>query len=429
MSATTFYLAGLLLVAPGTAKAVAPDSATAVFAGGCFWGVELVFEHLRGVTSATAGYADGFIEAVRVAYDPSRITYRDLVGVFFRVAHDPTQRDRQGPDAGPEYRAVAYYSDAGQRRTIADYLAELQRTRVYAKPIVTEVQPLRDFRVAEPYHQDYAARHPNDPYIVVNDAPKLVRLRAAFHQLYRERAQDQPDRQQAGQVLDYRLRLVDLRLFPDTVYGLQLVVTPSSSVAADGKGPGAVWLRFDPDTVLDWVNSAAAALRSAGSGGPAEAIQWSPTLRPVDGRGGLLVGRHRKKGTLQKDYWLAIADSAPGWQVEIAGAEADSLLKLFFMLSPRARVDSLSGAPDKEHVDLPAIMKSGKPRGLSGRFAAQFVVGIDGRIEEGSLLILLAAPARLEGPAREFIRECRFDPAQRGGRPVRQLVQHVFLWP
>lgn len=192
MSAARGWLAAATLMVTVTGTAGSRGSASAVFAGGCFWGVELVFEHLQGVTKVTAGYTDGIIEAVRVVYQPSRISYRKLVEVFFRIAHDPTQRDHQGPDVGPEYRAVAYYADAVQHRTIDEYLAVLKRERLYDRPIVTEIHPLKKFRVAEPYHQDYAARHPTDPYIVVNDAPKLERLRRTFHELYRDAVEERP---------------------------------------------------------------------------------------------------------------------------------------------------------------------------------------------------------------------------------------------
>jgi peptide-methionine (S)-S-oxide reductase len=159
----------------------------AVFAGGCFWGVEAVFEHLRGVHSAVSGYASGQIEAVRISYDPAEISYRELLEVFFTIAHDPTQRDHQGPDAGPEYRAVVYYLEGSERQAAETYVAELERAHVFTRPIVTEIQPLGDFRVAESFHQDYAARHPKDLYIVSNDLPKLERLRRQFPRLYRER--------------------------------------------------------------------------------------------------------------------------------------------------------------------------------------------------------------------------------------------------
>lgn len=180
----------LLIALPGIpAGPSASDHPTrvATFAGGCFWGVEAVFEHLRGVTEAVSGYGDGGVrvEAVRVTYDPDSISYRQLLDVFFTVAHDPTQRDHQGPDIGPEYRAIVFYGDSLERRTIEYYVAELTAAHAFPHPIVTEIRPGRSFRVAEAFHQDYAARHPDDPYIVINDRPKLDRLRRAFPALYR----------------------------------------------------------------------------------------------------------------------------------------------------------------------------------------------------------------------------------------------------
>jgi peptide-methionine (S)-S-oxide reductase len=155
----------------------------AVFAGGCYWGVEAVFEHVRGVTAATSGFVDG-VESVVVEYDPSAVTYRQLLEVFFRVAHDPTSRDRQGPDAGPEYRAIVFHGNAAQRAEAEAYIEELRRSAVFATPIVTELQRLGAFHPAPPDQQDYAARNPTQPYIVINDQPKLDHLRREFPQLY-----------------------------------------------------------------------------------------------------------------------------------------------------------------------------------------------------------------------------------------------------
>jgi peptide-methionine (S)-S-oxide reductase len=165
-----------------------------------------VFEHVKGVVSATAGYAGGSLaspsyeqvstgttghaESVRVTYDPSQITYERLLEVFFTVAHDPTQRNRQGPDDGPQYRSVIFYGDTVQRRAAEAYVAELTRKQVFAQPIVTEIVPLAAFYEAEPYHQHYMARHPHALYIVYNDAPKVKALRVAFPALYREPSKD-----------------------------------------------------------------------------------------------------------------------------------------------------------------------------------------------------------------------------------------------
>ncbi len=174
---------------------------SAVLAGGCFWGMEAVFEHVRGVTSVTSGYAGGsgpaptyeqvstgttgYAESVRITYDPSQVSYGELLQVFFTVAHDPTQRDRQGPDVGPQYRSVIFYTTETERRVARAYIDQLTQAKVFSRPIVTEVVPLRSFHPAEAYHQDYAAHHPDDPYIVINDLPKVEHLRRALPRLYR----------------------------------------------------------------------------------------------------------------------------------------------------------------------------------------------------------------------------------------------------
>ena len=182
---------------------VVASSDTAVFAGGCFWGVEAVFEHLKGVTSATSGYAGGsapsptyeqvssgktgHAEAVLVVYDPAEISHDQLLQVFFTVAHDPTQLNRQGPDVGTQYRSAVFYRNAAQRQATERSIAKIREAGLYRGAIVTEVAPLRAFHAAEAYHQNYLVRHPNQPYIVINDAPKLEHLRQRFPALYRER--------------------------------------------------------------------------------------------------------------------------------------------------------------------------------------------------------------------------------------------------
>lgn len=183
-------LAGLLLGAIAPPREMATRSA--VFAGGCFWGVESVFEHLTGVQSVTSGYATpdghdgkGFAEAVRVVYDPARISYTQLLEVFFLVAHDPTQVDRQGPDVGPRYRSLIFVRDTSERRLALRYLDSLRLSRTFSAPIATEIAGLRQFRIAEEYHQDYVDRHPQEAYVVVNDVPKLAALRRRFPALYR----------------------------------------------------------------------------------------------------------------------------------------------------------------------------------------------------------------------------------------------------
>ncbi len=181
---------------------VAASADTAVFAGGCFWGVEAVFDHLNGVSTAISGYAGGKVrspsyelvssgttghaESVLVVYDPSRISYDQLLQVFFGVAHDPTQLNRQGPDVGTQYRSAVFYRNAAQREAAERYIARLQAAKVYRAPIVTEVTALEAFNPAEDYHQDYLVHHPYQPYIVINDAPKLEELRRQFPALYRK---------------------------------------------------------------------------------------------------------------------------------------------------------------------------------------------------------------------------------------------------
>jgi peptide-methionine (S)-S-oxide reductase len=191
----------LALAAAGPAAGQSARADTAVFAGGCFWGVEAVFEHVNGVVSATSGYAGGTVaspdyeqvssgttghaESVRVVYDPARISYRQLLEVFFSVAHDPTQLNRQGPDFGTQYRSAIFYRDAAQRTAAAAFVRELTARHAYPRPIVTQIAPLRGFHEAEGYHQDYLQRHPDQPYIVYNDLPKLRALRSRFPALYR----------------------------------------------------------------------------------------------------------------------------------------------------------------------------------------------------------------------------------------------------
>jgi peptide-methionine (S)-S-oxide reductase len=174
---------------------------TAVFAGGCFWGVDAVFRHVRGVSGVVSGYAGGgaatarydlvststtgHAESVEVTFDPARVSYEELLRVFFTVAHDPTERNRQGPDIGSQYRSVVFYRTPEQHAAARAMLAALARETAYPRPIVTEVVPLDRFYAAEAYHQDYLAHHTTSPYIVYNDLPKLERLEERFPKLYR----------------------------------------------------------------------------------------------------------------------------------------------------------------------------------------------------------------------------------------------------
>jgi peptide-methionine (S)-S-oxide reductase len=178
----------------------AKGAQTVVLAGGCFWGIQAVFEHVKGVSSATAGYSGGsagtaqyetvstgqtgHAESVRVVYDPSQVSFGQILKVFFSVAHDPTELNRQGPDEGTQYRSVIFYGDEDQRRIAQAYVDQLNVAKVFARPIVTQIVALKAFYPAEGYHQDYAAHHPNDPYIAINDLPKLDHLKQILPELY-----------------------------------------------------------------------------------------------------------------------------------------------------------------------------------------------------------------------------------------------------
>jgi peptide-methionine (S)-S-oxide reductase len=177
-----------------------PQLDTAVFAGGCFWGVEAVFEHTRGVQDVVSGYAGGkdanptyeqvetgetgYAESVRVVYDPSAVTYATLLRVFFSVAHDPTQRDRQGPDVGTQYRSAIFYRNDAQKREAEAYIRQLTDAKYYPAPIVTTVTAFTTFYPAEAYHQDFMAHHPDNLYIVYNDRPKIERYKRVLPDLY-----------------------------------------------------------------------------------------------------------------------------------------------------------------------------------------------------------------------------------------------------
>jgi peptide-methionine (S)-S-oxide reductase len=196
-------LGTLFWPAPGAtpARAAAPPagSRTAVLAGGCFWGMEEVFENLQGVSNVVSGFAGGsaataqyetvstgttgHAESVEITYDPKRISYDQLLDVFFTVAHDPTELNRQGPDEGTQYRSAIFYADAGQQREAEAYIRRLTAEKRFSSPIVTQVVPLRGFYPAEAYHQHFARLHPDYPYIVINDAPKLAALRERFPKL------------------------------------------------------------------------------------------------------------------------------------------------------------------------------------------------------------------------------------------------------
>ena len=176
---------------------------TAVFAGGCFWGVEAVFRHVKGVSRAVSGYAGGMAvkptyeqvgtgktghaESVEVTYDPAQVSYGQLLAVFFSVAHDPTQLNRQGPDSGTQYRSAIFYVTDDQKRVAEAYVAQLEKAKAFPAPIVTQLAKLPAFWPAEDYHQNYLALHPTQPYIVFNDLPKLGALQKEWPDLYAKR--------------------------------------------------------------------------------------------------------------------------------------------------------------------------------------------------------------------------------------------------
>lgn len=175
---------------------------TAVFAGGCFWGVQTTFQRIKGVTATTAGYSGGsantatygqvssektgHAESVKVVFDPSKISYGTLLRVFFSVVHDPTELNRQGPDVGTSYRSVIFYTTPEQQKIAEAYIAQLDAAHAFPKKIVTEVTPLKGFYDAEDYHQDYAEKNPNNPYIQVCDVPKVAALKEQFPELFQD---------------------------------------------------------------------------------------------------------------------------------------------------------------------------------------------------------------------------------------------------
>jgi peptide-methionine (S)-S-oxide reductase len=205
-------LAGRLVAAAETAVVIPPPAAdasaaagglqTAVLAGGCFWGVQAVFQHTKGVTKALSGYAGGqkdtahyemvgtgrtgHAESVSITYDPQQISYGKILQIYFSVAHNPTELNRQGPDFGTQYRSAIFYADEEQKRIARAYIAQLQQARVFGSPIVTKLEPLSGFYAAEDYHQDFLVLHPSYPYIVFNDLPKLDNLKQVFPDYYRE---------------------------------------------------------------------------------------------------------------------------------------------------------------------------------------------------------------------------------------------------
>ncbi|KAA1013628.1 peptide-methionine (S)-S-oxide reductase MsrA [Paraburkholderia panacisoli] len=198
--------AAVVIAPPALDEPISASTAheeTAVFAGGCFWGVQGVFQHVRGVTKAVSGYSGGtretadyeivsggetgHAESVQVTFDPSKVTYGQLLQVYFSVIHDPTQLNRQGPDSGTQYRSAVFPLNDTQRRVAQSYIAQLEKAHAFAAPIVTHVEPFKGFYPAEAYHQNYLTLHPNSAYIAFNDMPKVANLKRLFPSLYRDK--------------------------------------------------------------------------------------------------------------------------------------------------------------------------------------------------------------------------------------------------
>jgi len=195
---------GVLAPAPALDQPLAAGQLqTAVLAGGCFWGVQGVFQHVKGVQRVLSGYAGGeqatatyeqvstdrtgHAESVEITFDPAQISYGEVLRIFFSVAHDPTELNRQGPDTGTQYRSAIFYADESQQRIAQAYISQLEKARAFARPIVTRVDPLKGFYRAEAYHQDFLVHNPTYPYIVINDLPKIVNLKRLFPDQYREK--------------------------------------------------------------------------------------------------------------------------------------------------------------------------------------------------------------------------------------------------
>jgi peptide-methionine (S)-S-oxide reductase len=218
MKRTAFLIAAAFAFAPLAAQAesavtIPPPAAeapaqgagleTAVLAGGCFWGIQAVYQHVKGVTNAVSGYAggaqkdasydavsagrSGHAESVKITFDPREVSYGKILQIYFSVAHDPTQLNRQGPDTGPQYRSEIFPQSDAQQKTAKDYIAQLDSASVYKRPIVTKADTMKAaFFPAEDYHQDYAIKHPNQPYIAINDAPKVVNMAKLFPDVWRD---------------------------------------------------------------------------------------------------------------------------------------------------------------------------------------------------------------------------------------------------
>lgn len=230
----------------------------------------------------------------------------------------------------------------------------------------------------------------------------------------------------------YRIEveLASLHVVPDTLTGLSLLMQPrASSRAREREGP--VWLRLQPDSALEWINSAVAAIRTPIPGDQSEGIQWSRTLRPLRDSGAVALGRSRKKGKLERTHWLAIADSASGWRFELTATEADSLLRLLLIGGSESRSDTSSTAPfDESRVDRAARIadQPAPKRRQPGQAAVQYVVGTDGKVEPESFRVLLASDPALIAETLALVMASRFEAAERRGARVRQVLRQVIQW-
>jgi len=206
LTAITFACSASKATLPNPATDIpastAKEKQTVVLAGGCFWGMEAVFEHLKGVDDVVSGYSGGnaatahyeaissgetgHAESVKITYDPSQISYGQLLKIYFLIAHDPTQLNRQGPDWGAQYRSVIFFANNEQKRVAQAYIAQLNKAHSFRKPIVTQLVPLNSFYAAEEYHQQFIDRNPNYPYVVVHDLPKLAQLQKQFPDMYKK---------------------------------------------------------------------------------------------------------------------------------------------------------------------------------------------------------------------------------------------------
>lgn len=227
------------------------------------------------------------------------------------------------------------------------------------------------------------------------------------------------------------LREADLGVAADSLGGVVVLLAPGVTTSQGRTAQGLVWLRFHPDSALEWLNSAANALRTEPDASAPEGIQWSRPLAAAGGRGALTLGRARKKGRLQKAHWLAITDSVSGYRLELSAAQADSIIRLVFAMAPQATLAEPAEVLQPESMSPPAELlrqETPRSRGVLGQVVVQSIVGLDGRVEPGTSGVYLATEPELVAEALAIVRESRFRPALLGGRPARQLVRQVVAW-